>query len=108
MAEQKKAQIAAAENSKQSEQNKATHKEPAQSTGGDQAASGSNKAPQTGSSNSTSGSNGSTHSKSDATTSASQRGREIGEKNREYGKKLGDPNLSDSERQKNHPRKEKL
>ncbi len=37
---------------------------------------------------------------SDVTTGASRNGREIGEKNREYGNQLSDPNLSDAERQR--------
>ncbi|MBP1039804.1 hypothetical protein I6N95_02155 [Vagococcus sp. BWB3-3] len=35
----------------------------------------------------------------EATTGASQSGREIGERNREYGQQLSDPNLSQGERQ---------
>lgn len=39
------------------------------------------------------------YTEQDVVTSASQSGREIGEKNREYGRQLSNPNLSQSERQ---------
>ena len=39
------------------------------------------------------------NSQVDVTSGASQSGREIGERNRQYGEQLSDPNLSQSERQ---------
>lgn len=42
---------------------------------------------------------GQTYTEPDVTTSASQSGREIGQRNREYGRQLSDPNLSQGERQ---------
>ncbi|WP_088809798.1 MULTISPECIES: hypothetical protein [Listeria] len=84
--EQEAREEAAAKQAEQSKQ--------AATSNGQESQSGTEKSAESKSSSSTQS------EQPDATTGASQSGREIGEKNREYGNQLSDPNLSDAERQR--------
>lgn len=97
--EEKIRQQKAAEQAEQS-QRAASNSEPNQSSQSSDSGTQKNNTQKVTPNSETSGQKEQQSSQPDVTTGASQSGREIGEKNREYGNKLSDPNLSDAERQR--------